>query len=86
MEKINTNPAETAAEGTERLLESVDRAHDFYEALKEFDGTDVVGADALEEVEGLALHLKETLQEIPPHIRLAEGLPCHPHDLMQEAA
>ena len=86
MEKINTTPAETAAESTERLLESVDRAHDFYEALKEFEGTDVVGADALAEVEGLALNLNKTLQEIPARTRIAEGLPYHPNEQFQQAA
>lgn len=86
MEKFNTPAVERDHRATEQLLESVENAKDFYEALKEFEGTDVVGAEALEEVEGLTRQLKESLRDIPPAVRMAEGLPYHPHENLQQAA
>lgn len=62
------------------LRESIERARDLRAKLEEFNGTDIVGRDALNEVELIASSLSVELQNISANICLKEGLPYHPTD------
>ena len=87
MEKINTQPNETARESADKLIDAaLENAKDLHEQIMGFQDTDIVGQAGVDEVEDLARMLGESLREIPAHIRMAEGLPCHPHEKFAEAA
>tara|TARA_B100000508_G_scaffold56861_1_gene44277 strand:+ start:2357 stop:2722 length:366 start_codon:yes stop_codon:yes gene_type:complete len=62
------------------LSESIERASGLYEELKAFEGTDVVGQAAVDEVERIAGELKVVLKDIPAAECHANGLPYHPSD------
>tara|TARA_B100000508_G_scaffold31981_2_gene24621 strand:- start:12572 stop:12934 length:363 start_codon:yes stop_codon:yes gene_type:complete len=78
---------EQVASGAEssEYSESIERALDLYGQLKVFEGTDVVGQQAADEVEAIAVALKLELQNIPAAECLANGLPYHPTDEKPEA-
>lgn len=62
------------------LQESIDRAHELYDELQTFNEAEVVGSEAREKVEGIALQLSSVLKNIPASVRLKERLPYHPHE------
>ncbi len=55
--------------------ESVERAKEVYAELKAFEGTDIVGREALAQVEALACALTAELHGLPEDVCLKEGLP-----------
>ena len=87
MERMSTDPAETARESVDKLIDAaLEKAKDLHEQIMGFQDTEIVGVTARDEVESLARMLGESLSEIPPQVRLAEGLPYHPHEEFLRAA
>jgi hypothetical protein len=82
---LNTKKPASSPEGLSQsesleMKESVEKAKKLRAQLEEFNNTDVIGADALAEVESIATELSSELENISARICLAEGLPYHPTD------
>lgn len=60
--------------------ESIEQAKEIYAELISYKGTDIIGKDGLDRVEALSHALSIELSEIPPAIRMVEGLPYHPYE------
>jgi hypothetical protein len=77
---------ETISQATERttesveMRESIERAKELRGQLEAFNNTDVVGSEALREVEDIACALSIELQNISAEACMQEGLPYHPSD------
>ena len=79
MEGVSKIETKDSSESVE-LTESIERAKELSGQLKEFDDTDVVGREALAEVDLISSNLKKVLENIPADVRLQEGLHYHPMD------
>lgn len=64
-------------EGQESLS-GVEKAQELLLELKTFNGTRIVGQDALNQVEALARELDEVLTSLPDSLRIGNQLPFNP--------
>lgn len=63
-------------------MERIHRAKELLVQMEGYDGKTIVGARALEEVEGVARELTELLDGIEISTKIANSLPYSPRELM----
>jgi hypothetical protein len=71
------------AESLEKLTESIEQAKELYGELLKYNGTELVGAEAMKlnaEIESKATTLHELLKTIPTKECIENNLPWHPTD------